>query len=51
VLTHDRLLVVERAREHVHVVRRAGVAQHHGSVALESAQLGALHRRAPERGG
>jgi hypothetical protein len=46
---HERLRVGERAREHVDVLRRADVAEHHGGVALLRRQLGALHRRAAER--
>jgi hypothetical protein len=34
VLAHERLRVVERAREHVEVVARADVAEHHGRVPL-----------------
>jgi hypothetical protein len=50
VLAHERLGIVERAREHVGVLRRADVAEHHGGVALQPAQLRALHRRPLERG-
>jgi hypothetical protein len=50
VLAHERLRVVERAREHVDVVRRADFPEHHGGVAFHRRQLGALYRRAAERG-
>src|SRR5688500_12912991 len=48
VLAHERLVVVERAREHVDVALVTDVAEHHGRVALQSAKLRALHRRALE---
>ena len=49
VLADERLVVVERAREHLDVVGRADVPEHDGRVALQPAQLRALHRTAPER--
>ena len=35
VLAHERLRAVERTREHVGVICRADVAEHHGRVALQ----------------
>jgi len=49
VLAHQRVRDVERTREHVGVVARPDVAQHHGGVALQPPELCTLHRRAPER--
>jgi hypothetical protein len=51
VFAHESLLVIEGLPEHRHVVRRADVAEDDGRVALQPPQLGALHRRAAERGG
>jgi hypothetical protein len=43
VLAHERLGILERAREHVGVVGRADVAEHHGGVALQHRELRAFH--------
>ena len=47
-LAHERLGVVERAGENVHVLLPADVPEHHGRVALETPKLRAFHRRALE---
>jgi hypothetical protein len=45
VLAHHRVgFLVASTREHIDVIRGADVAEHHGGVALEPAQLRALHR-------
>ncbi|HEY0969573.1 MAG TPA: hypothetical protein VGE02_01210 [Gemmatimonadales bacterium] len=48
-LAHEGLRGVEGALEHRDVVRRAHIAEHHGGVAFQPAELRALHRRALER--
>ena len=48
-LAHERLRIVEGAREHVDVVAGADVGQHEGRVALEPTELRALRRRLAAR--
>lgn len=49
VFAHERLWIGERVREQVYIAGVTNIAEYHGRVALQSAELGPFDRRALER--